>query len=141
MTYEPIHFTAATCFASAEDPVYSRIPDAPLLVLKFDSSVLSTAAALPRFAGEIYRLRRAGKRLIVVVSALAGETDELLGLASEAGGAGNEGAGAALVSLGEENTASLLKLACGRLGVDARMLRPEELSIRTAGGGLEADPD
>ena len=138
MTYEPIHFTADTCFD--EDPVYCRIPDAPLLVLKFGSSVLRTAADLPRVAGEIYRLRRAGKRLIVVVSALAGETDALFGLANEAGGAGNEEGVADLVSLGEEKTAALLKLTCGRLGLDARMLRPEELSIRTAGGGLESDP-
>lgn len=140
MTYEPIHFTAGTCFPSDDDPVYCRIPDAPLLVLKFGSSVLRTAADLPRVVGEIYRLRRAGKRLIVVVSALAGETDMLFGLASEAGGAGDEEGVADVVSLGEEKTAALLKLACGRLGLDARVLRPEELSIRTTGGGVEADP-
>lgn len=141
MTYEPIHFTADSGFASDEGPVSCRIPGAPLLVLKFGSSVLRTAADLPRVVGEIYRLRRAGKRLIVVVSALAGETDTLFGLASEAGGAGDADGVADLVSLGEEKTAALLKLACGRLGLDARVLRPEELGIRTTSGGLDADPD
>ena len=140
MTYEPGHFSLDGCPTGNNGPVYSYIPDAPLQVLKFGSSVLRTAADLPRVVGEIYRLRRAGKRLIVVVSALAGETDQLLALASEAGGETNADGMADLVSLGEEKTAALLKLASGRLGLDAKVLRPEELAIRTSGGGLEADP-
>lgn len=140
MTYEPVSFTTGACPANDEGPVYCSLPDAPLRVLKFGSSVLRTAADLPRVAGEIYRQRRAGKRMIVVVSALARETDQLFELARLAAGDGSEEGVADLVSLGEEKTAALLNIACRRVGLDAKVLRPEDLCIRTMGGGLDADP-
>lgn len=139
MTHQPKIFTVEPYPADGSEPVYCCIPDAPLRVLKFGSSVLRTAADLPRVAGEIYRQRRAGKRMIVIVSALAGETDELFALAREAGGGDPEGV-ADLVSLGEEKTAALLRIACARLGLDARIVRPEELGIHTTGAPLDADP-
>jgi homoserine dehydrogenase len=112
----------------------------PLRVLKFGSSVLQSIADLPRIAGEIYRQHRAGRRMIVIVSAFAGETDELLGLARLAGGGQAEGV-AELVSLGEEKTAALLRIACGRLGLDAMVCLPEDLGILTTGDLLEASPE
>lgn len=113
---------------------------APLAVLKFGSSVLRTVDDLPRVAGEIYRQRRAGFRLVVVVSALAGETDALFAQATAVAG-GTACAGVAeLVSLGEERTAALLAIACDRIGLTAAICRPEALGLATEGDHLTAHP-
>src|SRR3546814_4113972 len=55
-----------------------------LYVLKFGSSVLRTIEDLPRVAGELYRQRRLGRRIVAVVSALSRETDRLFAEARSA---------------------------------------------------------
>jgi len=114
--------------------------EAPLAVLKFGSSVLRTIDDLPRVAGEIYRQRRAGRRIIAVVSAVAGETDDLLRQAAKVTGLSSCRGVPDLVSLGEERSAALLRLACDRIGLRAEISRPEELGLRTEGDGLSAQP-
>src|SRR3546814_2140337 len=57
-----------------------------LYVLKFGSSVLRTIEDLPRVAGELYRQRRLGRRIVAVVSALSGETDRLFAEAAAVAG-------------------------------------------------------
>lgn len=111
----------------------------PLLVLKFGSSVLKSIDDLPAVAGEIYRQRRKGYRIIAVVSALAGETDRLFSEAlAVACGADCSGT-AELVSLGEDRTAALLRIACDRIGLPAGICRAEELGLHSEGGELDAD--
>lgn len=111
----------------------------PLLVLKFGSSVLKSLDDLPAIAGEIYRQRRKGNRIIAVVSALDGETDTLFDQAQGvANGASCSGI-AELVSLGEERTAALLSIACDRIGLKASICRVEELGLYTSGSELDAD--
>lgn len=112
----------------------------PLYVLKFGSSVLRGVEDLPTVAGEIYRQRRAGRRVVAVVSALAGETDQLLAQAAVAAGAIDCAGIADLVSQGEERTAALLRIACDRIGLPAAICRPEELRLRTSGDALGAHP-
>ena len=113
----------------------------PLLVLKFGSSLLRTLGDLPAVAGEIYRQRRKGNRIIAVVSAMEGETDRLFKEAADAR-AGICCAGTAeLVSLGEERTAALLKIACDQIGLPCTICRPEELRLHTSGSELDADFD
>lgn len=115
-------------------------PAQPLHVLKFGSSILRGPEDLPRVAGEIYRQRRAGRRIVAVVSALAGETDALLRTAAKVTGLQSCRGVPDLVSLGEERTAALLRLACDRIGLRAELCRPEELGLRTEGDGLNAQP-
>ncbi len=112
----------------------------PLIVVKLGGSVLRSVHDLPRAAGELYRLVRAGRRVIAVVSAFEGETDRLFELARQAGGTETNGI-ADLVSLGEEKSAAALRIACGRIGLDAMIVRPEELCIHTSGERLQADPE
>jgi homoserine dehydrogenase len=114
--------------------------DRPLYVLKFGSSILRTSDDLARVAGEIYRQRRFGRRIIAVVSALAGDTDDLLRQAAKVTGLSSCRGVPDLVSLGEERTAALLRLACDRIGLRAEICRPEELGLRTEGDGLAARP-
>lgn len=111
----------------------------PLAVLKFGSSVLRHIADLASVAGEIYRQRRNGFRVIAVVSALGRETDRLFEEASHACGGTSCRGIAELVSLGEERTAALLGIACDRIGLCCTICRAEELGLKTVGGELDAD--
>ena len=112
----------------------------PLYVLKFGSSVLQTSADVPRVAGEIYRHRREGRAVIAVVSALAGETDRLFRDAAAMTGLSSCRGVADLVSLGEQKTAALLRLACERIGLQAEICLPEQLGLRTGGDSMVASP-
>lgn len=120
-------------------PVAEAAP-ARVAVLKFGSSVLRSVDDLPRAAGEIYRRRREGWRLVVVVSALAGETDALFAQAAAVAGGVDCSGIADLVSLGEERTAALLRIACDRIGLPAAICRPEALGLATRGDSLNAQP-
>ena len=53
--------------------------EAPIVVLKFGSSVLVDRNSLPEVVSEIYRIVRTGRRVIAVTSAFHGVTDALLG--------------------------------------------------------------
>ena len=113
------------------------LPDGPVHVLKFGSSVLRGPGDLPKVAGEIYRQRRRGRRVVAVVSALEGETDRLFREAAAVGGQSSCAGVADLVSLGEDRAAALLKLACDRIGLVATIRRAEHLGL--VAGGSEVD--
>jgi homoserine dehydrogenase len=116
------------------------VPNRTLAVLKFGSSVLRDHHDLPRVAGEIYRQSLRYKQLIVIVSAYAGRTDQLLSrFQAIAGPAQCEGC-PDLVSLGEELTAAQLRVACSRIGLDAALVRPEQWGIEAGGLEIEAEP-
>lgn len=112
----------------------------PLYVLKFGGSVLQTTADLPRVAGEVYRHRRAGRAVIAVVSALAGETDRLCREATSVMGLSSCRGVPDLVSLGGQRTVALLRLACDRIGLRAEICEPRELGLRTSGDAMAAHP-
>src|SRR3546814_10175048 len=105
-----------------------------LYVLKFGSSVLRTIEDLPRVAGELYRQRRLGRRIVAVVSALSGETDRLFAEAAAVAGTVSCRCVPDLVSLGAERTAALLRLACDRIGLPAAICRPAEERRSRASG-------
>jgi homoserine dehydrogenase len=112
----------------------------PLRVLKFGGSVMRSAHDLSHAAGEIYRNVRDGVRVIAVVSAFEGETDQLLQHCGLAGGNVVYSGIPDVVSLGEEKSAQLLRLSCDRIGLSAVVLKPEDMGIVTAGDPLEGVP-
>ncbi len=57
--------------------------NSPIVVLKFGSSVLAGVDSVPRAVHAIYRHVQRGERVIAVVSALAGETDQLLSMVDQ----------------------------------------------------------
>jgi homoserine dehydrogenase len=109
-------------------------------VVKFGSSVLRSVADLPRVAGEIYRLRRAGLPAVAVVSALAGETDRLFAEAASVSRGSRCRGVAQLVSQGEERAAALLRIACDRIGLNTAICGPEQLGLQTDGDHLSSVP-
>jgi homoserine dehydrogenase len=111
----------------------------PLCVLKFGSSVLAGEGDYRTAAQEIYRHIRAGEKIVAVVSALHGETDQLLAQAARVGGDPADSFVARLVRIGELRSAALLGLALERMGVRAATLDPHEAGLRARGEALDAD--
>lgn len=110
------------------------------LILKFGSSVLADARALPSVAGEIARSAVDGGRVVAVVSAFAGVTDGLIRRAESVGGAIDPYAYAALVGSGELESASMLALTLAASGRPTRLLTPEQFTLRARGNPLDAEP-
>jgi homoserine dehydrogenase len=110
------------------------------IVLKFGSSILPDESHLPHAIHEIYRHVRAGRKVIAVVSAFAGETDRLLAKARSFGDSVDEHTIAALVATGEAHAVALLSLALDRAGVPANSVDPGAISLRTHGAPLDSDP-
>jgi homoserine dehydrogenase len=115
-------------------------PAKRLCVLKFGSSVLEREEDYPKVVHEIYRHVRDGEKVVAVVSALAGETDELLAQAARVGG---EAAPPALVArlarVGELRSAALMALALGKAGLRAETFDPHEMGLVAEGLPLDSD--
>lgn len=113
---------------------------APVVVMKFGSSVLAGPADAPAVASDIYAEVRRGRRVIAVVSAFAGETDRLLAEARALGLAHDNPLLPAYVVQGEERSAALAALACDRIGLSATTLSVRDLGIAAEGPGEHARP-
>lgn len=114
--------------------------DAEVVVLKFGSSVLKSPADAPAVASEIYSHVRRGRKVVAVVSALAGETDKLLSEARQLGLDHDNELLPAYVVLGEERAAALVAIACDRVGLDAVGLSVQQLGISAEGPSQHARP-
>ena len=112
----------------------------PLAVIKFGSSVLRSESDLPRAVHEIYRRRRAGERVVCVVSALGDTTDRLLRRAEAWRSNGDDHAVAALLATGEAESSALLSLALARAGIPASRLDPSSAGLACEGPRLDAHP-
>lgn len=113
---------------------------APVVVMKFGSSVLRNPADAPSVASDIYAQVRQGRRVVAVVSAFEGETDRLLGEARALGLAHDNHLLPAYVAQGEERSAALVSLACDRIGLDAVTLTVREVGIVAEGPCEHATP-
>ena len=110
------------------------------IVLKFGGSVLASEASLPLAVHEIYRWRREGWRVVAVVSALAGRTDELLARASTLFARATGHATAALAACGELESAALLGVLLDRAGMPASVITPAAAQLRAEGDPLDSSP-
>ncbi|TGY89342.1 homoserine dehydrogenase [Marinicauda algicola] len=108
-----------------------------LSVIKFGGSVLTCETDFRAAGAETYRHIRTGEKAIIIVSAIAGETDALLRQAEALGGSAADTA--RLVRLGEYRSAALMGLELARLGVRTRVLDPHEIGLVAQGDPLDAD--
>jgi homoserine dehydrogenase len=109
-------------------------------VLKFGSSVLRSPGDLQIAVDEIYRRWRSGFRVLAVVSAFEGVTDELMEGVAGTVGTGCPEAMAAYVATGEERTAALLHGSLHQYGLPSRLVSPREIALVTEGPLLEGTP-
>jgi aspartate kinase len=120
-----------------------------IIVEKYGGTSLATVARIHAVADRVARSRRSGEELVVVVSAMAGETDRLLGLIGEiqtfsqltadkprhsadrvTGDVEAREIDVALAT-GEQVTISLLTLALQSRGVEARSYTGSQVPIQT----------
>ncbi|MEM6413430.1 MAG: homoserine dehydrogenase [Pseudomonadota bacterium] len=111
------------------------------IVLKFGSSVLRDAHSLPRVVTELYRHIRAGRKVVAIVSAFAGETDKLLEEAKRECAGSLSPHAPALIGVGEAKAVALLAMACDRTGIDAAPLDVRQLGLRASGPFDDALPE
>ena len=109
-------------------------------VLKFGSSVLRSPRDLHVAVDEIYRRWRCGCRILAVVSAFEGITDELMAQAMDVLGTDCPEATAAYVATGEQKTAALLSGSLQNSGIPSRIIDPREIGLVAEGSFSESTP-
>jgi aspartate kinase len=103
-----------------------------LTVQKFGGTSVGDLARIRNVAQRVLATQRAGHKVAVIVSAMAGETNALVALAKEAGGdAPDPREYDALISIGESKTIALLAMAIQRLGGSARSFTGAQMGMLT----------
>jgi aspartate kinase len=104
----------------------------PRIVMKFGGTSMAGIERIRNVANRVKREVEAGNEVAVVVSAMAGETDRLVGFCREASALHDLAEYDAVVASGEQVTAGLLAITLQALGVRARSWLGWQLPIRTS---------
>src|SRR5678815_6189935 len=102
-----------------------------LLVQKYGGTSVASIERIKQVATRIARSKRTGNDLVVVVSAMAGETNRLLALAQEISEIPDEREKDVLLASGEQVSVALLTLALKELGYPARSYLGHQVRIET----------
>ncbi|MBT7943766.1 MAG: aspartate kinase, partial [Alphaproteobacteria bacterium] len=102
-----------------------------LIVQKFGGTSVADMTRIKAVAETVKREQDAGNNVVVVLSAMAGVTDQLVGYVADAGGRNNSPEYDAVVSTGEQVTAGLLALCLANIGVPARSMLGWQIPIHT----------
>ncbi len=102
-----------------------------LLVQKYGGTSVGTVERIRHVAAKIGAARRAGNEVVVVVSAMAGETNRLVALAHEISEMPDEREKDVLLASGEQVSIALLSLALKEVGQPARSFLGHQVRIET----------
>lgn len=102
-----------------------------LLVQKYGGTSVGTVERIQAVAERVYNTVQQGHQLVVVVSAMSGETNRLIGLANEISNQPLPREHDVLVSTGEQVTTALLCMALAELGQEARSYTGRQAGILT----------
>lgn len=102
-----------------------------LIVQKFGGTSVANVEKIRNVAGKAIREKQAGHDLIVVLSAMAGETNRLIDLANSASANPDEREYDSLISTGEQVTISLLSIVLNDMGYRARSFLGFQVKILT----------
>jgi aspartate kinase len=91
-----------------------------LVVQKFGGTSVADIDKLKNVAAKVIREKKAGNEVVVVLSAMAGETDKLISLANKAAECPDEREYDALISTGEQVTVTLLAIILNQMGYRAK---------------------
>ena len=103
----------------------------PLIVEKYGGSSVGTSERIRAVADRVAASHRAGDDLVVVLSAMAGETNRLLELARDIDPEADARETDVLISTGEQVTIALLSMALHKLDVPARSYTGGQVRILT----------
>jgi len=101
------------------------------IVQKFGGTSVADLERIKIVAATVKRELDAGNQVCVVLSAMAGVTDQLVGYVLEAGGSNNSPEYDAVVATGEQVTAGLLALCLQKMGVASRSWLGWQLPVHT----------
>jgi len=102
-----------------------------LIVEKFGGTSVGSVERINAVADHLLKKHQEGEQLIVVVSAMSGETNRLIGLATEISDQPSPREMDVLLSTGEQVTIALLSMALHKRGNDARSYTGGQVSIQT----------
>jgi aspartate kinase len=105
----------------------------PRLVMKFGGTSVADLARIRNAAGKVKREVDRGYDVAVVVSAMAGRTNELVGWVRETSALYDAREYDAVVASGEQVTSGLMALTLQEMGVAARSWQGWQIPIRTTG--------
>ncbi|MEX2206847.1 MAG: aspartate kinase [Myxococcota bacterium] len=102
-----------------------------LIVQKFGGTSVAGVERIRNVARRAVETRKRGNDVVVVVSAMAGVTDQLVALANEMSPAPDPREYDMLVSTGEQQTIALTAMAIHGLGVSARSFTSAQVKVQT----------
>ncbi|TDG14724.1 aspartate kinase [Seongchinamella unica] len=102
-----------------------------LIVQKFGGTSVGSIARIEQVADKVASFRADGHSVVVVVSAMSGETNRLIGLAHEVQERPVPREMDVLVSTGEQVTTALLSMALDKRGVKAKSYNGSQVRILT----------
>ena len=112
-------------------PVSSLEKNMFLAVEKYGGTSVGSVERINAVADRVSESHQKGEQLVVVVSAMAGETNRLLGLAEEIDPDAQAREMDVLVSTGEQVTIALLSMALNKRGIEARSYTGGQVQILT----------
>jgi aspartate kinase len=104
-----------------------------LIVQKFGGTSVGSTDKIKNVAERVLRQQKQGHQMVVVLSAMSGQTDKLLGLAAEMQRIPDPREMDMLLSTGEQVTISLFAMAVKAAGSDAISLLGDQVHIHTDG--------
>ncbi len=104
-----------------------------IVVQKYGGSSVADAEGIKRVAQRIVDAKRAGKDVVVVVSAMGDSTDELIDLAQQVSPLPSPRELDMLLTAGERISMALLAMAIGNLGQEARSFTGSQAGVITDG--------
>ena len=102
-----------------------------LIVEKYGGTSVGSVERIKAVAAGVAQSVRNGDQMVIVVSAMSGETNRLIGLAREISGRPLQREMDVLVSTGEQVTIALLAMALEKTGVPARSYTGFQVPIQT----------
>ena len=102
-----------------------------LVVQKFGGTSVADIDKIKNVAAKAIREKKAGNEVVVVLSAMAGETDRLIALAHKAAESPNEREYDSLISTGEHVTVTLLAIVLNSMGYKAKSFLGFQVKILT----------
>jgi aspartate kinase len=102
-----------------------------LVVQKFGGTSVANLERMKNVAERALRVQREGNRVVMIVSAMAGETNRLLGLAHQISDVPDAREMDSLASTGEQVSAALVAMTIQKLGGKARSLLGHQVRVHT----------
>ncbi len=102
-----------------------------LIVQKYGGTSVGSIERIKAVAERVVKTAKAGNKVVVVVSAMSGETDKLIGLAHQISSSPNEREMDMLLSSGERITSALTAMAVETLGHKAKAMTGRQAGIIT----------